>query len=274
VEDSAPAHGSLTLSADGSFTYTPNPGFTGADTFTYKANDKTADSAPATVAIQVGAVVSQPPVATDDAYNAPQYWGHLHNHDHHHHHPAATLPVPAPGLLATDTDPNAKPLTAILVQPPSNGTATLRANGYYRYTPRRGFVGTDTFTYKANNGSEDSAPATVTLTVSPWARSMVRTRRSREHDKNHNHTGKWRAVAVVIISDLGHHGILKATVQGHWSGAATTTVTGTTNGHGRVRLRSDLISAPGTATFTVDSVDLMGQAAVVRGLTSKSVSGP
>jgi hypothetical protein len=47
------ANGSLTLNANGSFTYTPNAGFSGNDSFTYKANDGSADSAPATVTITV-----------------------------------------------------------------------------------------------------------------------------------------------------------------------------------------------------------------------------
>ena len=41
-----PAHGTLSLNADGSFTYTPDANYNGADTFTYAANDGTADSAP------------------------------------------------------------------------------------------------------------------------------------------------------------------------------------------------------------------------------------
>ena len=38
-----PAHGTLTLNADGSFTYTPDANYNGADSFTYSANDGTAD---------------------------------------------------------------------------------------------------------------------------------------------------------------------------------------------------------------------------------------
>src|SRR5262249_25619833 len=49
------SHGSLTLSADGSFTYTPAANFNGTDTFTYKARDGQADSAIATVTITVTA---------------------------------------------------------------------------------------------------------------------------------------------------------------------------------------------------------------------------
>lgn len=51
------SHGSLTLSSDGSFTYTPNKGFYGTDSFTCKAIDSDsnpAQSQPATVTITVG----------------------------------------------------------------------------------------------------------------------------------------------------------------------------------------------------------------------------
>ena len=51
-----PAHGSLTLNADGSFSYTPNAGFWGTDSFTYTATDGHATSAPATVTITVYSV--------------------------------------------------------------------------------------------------------------------------------------------------------------------------------------------------------------------------
>jgi hypothetical protein len=53
VVATGPANGTLTLNANGSFTYTPNAGFVGTDTFTYVANDKVQNSAPATVSIAV-----------------------------------------------------------------------------------------------------------------------------------------------------------------------------------------------------------------------------
>jgi len=51
--DAGPAHGTLALAADGSFAYTPAAGFTGADSFAYRAGDGAATSAPATVSIDV-----------------------------------------------------------------------------------------------------------------------------------------------------------------------------------------------------------------------------
>lgn len=56
-----PAHGTVTLAANGSFTYTPAAGFHGTDTFTYRATDGEAQSAPATVTITVTQVTTPPP---------------------------------------------------------------------------------------------------------------------------------------------------------------------------------------------------------------------
>ncbi len=47
-------HGSLTLNPNGSFTYTPTPGYTGGDFFTYHANDGTLNSGIVTVSIGIG----------------------------------------------------------------------------------------------------------------------------------------------------------------------------------------------------------------------------
>src|SRR5262249_57269717 len=63
---SGPAHGSLTLNADGSFTYTPNADYNGPDSFAYRANDGAADSNVATVSIAV-VPVNDAPVAQNDA---------------------------------------------------------------------------------------------------------------------------------------------------------------------------------------------------------------
>ena len=64
-----PTNGTLVLNSDGSFTYTPNADFSGTDTFTYFANDGTANSnLAATVTITVNPV-NDLPTADDDAYS-------------------------------------------------------------------------------------------------------------------------------------------------------------------------------------------------------------
>jgi uncharacterized repeat protein (TIGR01451 family)/CSLREA domain-containing protein len=56
-------HGNLTLAPDGSFTYTPNAGFSGTDSFTYRASDATSLSNVATVSIGVSST-PEPVTAT------------------------------------------------------------------------------------------------------------------------------------------------------------------------------------------------------------------
>ncbi|WP_445301622.1 Ig-like domain-containing protein, partial [Microcoleus sp. MOSTC5] len=71
-----------------------------------------------------------------------------------------------PGVLSNDTDANSDPLTAALVTGPSNGTISFNALGDFVYTPKAGFVGTDTFTYSVSDGTDSSVqPATVTINV-------------------------------------------------------------------------------------------------------------
>ena len=68
-------------------------------------------------------------------------------------------------VLTNDRDPEGKPLTAALVTGPTKGTLTLNANGTFTYRPNAGFIGTDTFTYRASDGALQSNLATVTITV-------------------------------------------------------------------------------------------------------------
>ena len=75
------------------------------------------------------------------------------------------LNVSAPGVLSNDTDDDSDPLTAVLDIGPANGSLTLNANGSFDYTPDQDFSGADTFTYHANDGSDNSNVATVTITV-------------------------------------------------------------------------------------------------------------
>jgi Ca2+-binding RTX toxin-like protein len=76
------------------------------------------------------------------------------------------LPVAAPGVLANDTDPDGNPLQAVLVMGPQHGQVDLHLDGSYTYTPDTDYVGTDSFTYRASDGTLTGDPATVQLTVS------------------------------------------------------------------------------------------------------------
>jgi VCBS repeat-containing protein len=76
-----------------------------------------------------------------------------------------TLTVPAPGVLGNDSDPDGNTLTATVISEPTHGSLTLNANGSFTYTPDADYNGTDTFTYRASDGTLQSDPATVTITV-------------------------------------------------------------------------------------------------------------
>ncbi len=144
-----PANGTVTLAEDGSFEYTPNPDFFGEDSFTYKASDGQAESNLAIVNITVAAAPDAP-VAANDAYEV--------NEDE-------TLAVEASGVLANDADADGDPLTAVLVDGPTNGTVTLAEDGSFEYTPNPDFFGDDAFTYRAGDGQAESNLATVSITV-------------------------------------------------------------------------------------------------------------
>lgn len=144
-----PTNGTLTLAADGSFVYTPNPGFAGTDTFTYAAFDGT-DAATAVVTITVNDVI-QPPTANGDAYNTAE---------------DTPLNINAAwGVLANDFDPQGETLTATIVTPPQHGTLTLNADGSFAYTPDADYHGPDSFVYRATNASGEATEGTASIVV-------------------------------------------------------------------------------------------------------------
>ena len=67
--------------------------------------------------------------------------------------------------MANDVSLSGNPLTAFLDNPPSHGTLTLNPNGSFLYTPTTGYLGTDSFTYHANDTVENSNVASVSLNV-------------------------------------------------------------------------------------------------------------
>lgn len=148
-----PAHGTLVINTStGIVTYTPNPNYYGSDSFTYKLNDSGSSfSNVATVSITVNPV-SDAPSANPDSFTV--------NED--------TKLVTSPNsVLTNDTDPEGGPITAVLVTPPQHGTLVLNPNGTFTYTPVPNYNGTDTFTYHANDGTNNSTDQLVTITVIP-----------------------------------------------------------------------------------------------------------
>jgi VCBS repeat-containing protein len=104
-----------------------------------------------TVAVLLNTTVTnRAPTAAPDAYSTAE---------------DTPLTMATPGVLANDSDPDGDPLTAVPASPPSHGSLTLNADGSFTYTPTADFNGTDSFTYRASDGSLSSNPTTVTITV-------------------------------------------------------------------------------------------------------------
>ncbi|MRX38656.1 tandem-95 repeat protein, partial [Flavobacterium sp. LC2016-23] len=147
-----PTNGTLTLNADGTFTYVHNGSETTTDSFTYKANDGNSDSNTVTVDITINPI-NDAPVAIADSYSVNE---------------AGTLTATiANGILANDTDAEGNTLTAVLVTGPTNGTLTLNSDGTFTYVHNGSETTTDSFTYKANDGNADSNTVTVNITINP-----------------------------------------------------------------------------------------------------------
>ncbi len=143
---SGPGHGTATVAADGSFTYTPNLNSTGQDTFTFTVTDNAGNTDTGTITINV--------MSEDDA---PVANGQMVTTEE-------DTPISIT-LTATDADAG-DTLTYIVVDPPTFGMLSGTAPNL-TYTPNANYNGPDSFTFKANDGDTDSNIATVSITVRP-----------------------------------------------------------------------------------------------------------
>ena len=136
------------ICANGTFTYTPNPG-TSADSFGYCANGAAAGTAGLCTTVTLGAST----LAGNPVANAITYTSKM----------ATFLKIPSPGVLSVDSDPNGLPLQVVLSSvTPSGVTINMDPNG--GFTASAPGAGTYTFTYIAQNSQgRQSASATVTL---------------------------------------------------------------------------------------------------------------
>jgi VCBS repeat-containing protein len=135
-------HGSLSLNANGSFTYEPDTDYNGTDSFTYAAHDGVITGNVATVTINIAPVNDQP-VSFNDTYATPE---------------DVRLTIPATGILTNDLDAEGDAMSALLVTDVSNGSLSLSSDGSFTYTPNTNYYGNDSFTYRASDGVN---PATV-----------------------------------------------------------------------------------------------------------------
>ncbi|MBN2182774.1 MAG: tandem-95 repeat protein [Sedimentisphaerales bacterium] len=144
-----PAHGKLSGTAP-NLTYTPNPNYNGSDSFSFIANDGKLDSNESNVLITVQAVNDAPAAMPQSVATKVD----------------KSVPIT---LAGTDSD-NSELKFSVYTEPKHGKLSPAQnfiTNGRLVYAPTSGFTGTDSFTFRLNDGSVDSEPATVTIDITP-----------------------------------------------------------------------------------------------------------
>jgi large repetitive protein len=140
----APANGTAAIAGAHQVLYTPAANYHGGDSFTYTISDGAGGTASATVTLTVTSVNDAPVAASVAASTFDD------------------TPVVAT-LSASDVDGDA--LSFAIVAGPAHGTLGAIVGDHVTYTPALGYVGGDSFTYLASDGTLSSAAATASLTV-------------------------------------------------------------------------------------------------------------
>ncbi|MDP8904391.1 MAG: S8 family serine peptidase [Chloroflexota bacterium] len=179
------------------------------------------------------------PVATDDAYSATE---------------GVTLSVPAPGVLGNDVDADDNTLTAVLVSGVSNGSLTLNSDGSFSYESNVAGATTDSFSYKAYDGTAYSEPATVSITISPATAGASMHLGALTGSSQPSNRARWTATATATVHDSAHASIAGATVTGSWSGGASGEGSCTTDASGQCSVTATAHKNSSSATFTVTSI--------------------
>ncbi len=138
-----PANGTAELNADGTVTYTPNPDFSGDDSFTYTVTTAAGDTETATASVSVDPVED---IAGDEGSTDEDT--------------AAVIDV-----LANDNFQEGSAISSVTQG--ENGSVTINEDGTLTYTPNPDYNGPDSFTYTVTNANGDEETATVDFTVEP-----------------------------------------------------------------------------------------------------------
>ncbi len=143
---SDPAHGSLSVSASGAFSYTPAANFFGADRFEFQVSDGRGGSSRHAVQITL-TEINDAPVASAGSASTAEDSVLL-----------ARLPV------ASDIEGHS--VAYSLFTAPAHGSVLVQANGDYRYTPRADYHGPDGFVFALDDGHGGSNRYPISLVVS------------------------------------------------------------------------------------------------------------
>jgi hypothetical protein len=143
----AATNGTVVVNNDGTFTYTPNANFNGADSFSYSITDADGDVSTATVSFNVGSVDDLPLAVNDSPLGI-------------------TEDTPFSGTLAGNDTPSGDGGNLwSLATAATNGTVVVNNDGTFTYTPNANFNGADSFSYSITDADGDVSTATVSFNV-------------------------------------------------------------------------------------------------------------
>ncbi|MBK1792062.1 Ig-like domain-containing protein [Persicirhabdus sediminis] len=142
-----PKYGTVTLNADGSFTYRAMGGFTGRDKFIYNASNGSVTGSTNAAVVTLNVTESVGVGAVDDVYSVQAN---------------GELQVDAPGVLEND---HGVGISITGNTNTSNGILTIASDGGFKYTPNYGFIGEDSFSYTIKGSDNEVDTATVKFTV-------------------------------------------------------------------------------------------------------------
>jgi VCBS repeat-containing protein len=145
IHVSGPAHGELNLHENGAFSYMPENGYSGADSFTYKASDGNLLSSETVVTISIRSENHLPSAVDDSAQTEEDR--------------AIDIDV-----LANDRDLLDAPIEIKSVEAPNHGTAVITGT-MIRYTPAEDYSGDDRFTYTISDRDGDESSAIVSIQI-------------------------------------------------------------------------------------------------------------
>lgn len=143
---SGPTRGVVTLNPDGTYTYTPQPNYSGVDSFIFRASDGSAQSNDALVNIRITPVNDAPVAAGESAFGAED----------------TNLVI---AVLANDSDVDGDVLAPQIETAPAHGTVVVNLDGTITYDPATDYFGSDSFTYRVSDGSLASDVVTVSISL-------------------------------------------------------------------------------------------------------------
>ena len=249
VAVSDPPHGTAAINANSTVRYTPDPGYNGADSFTYTVSDGAGGTDTGAVAVTVAAV-DDPPTAQPKTAST-------------------TSPNPVT-ITLSGTDPDTCDLSFQVLNLPTHGGVGSLSNlactpgapnadtATVVYTPTAGYSGSDSFTYRVLDATGPSAPATVSITVAaappPPPPNPINVG---DLDRSGTNSGKtWTAKVTIRIETATHGAVSGAVVTGTWSSGARGSASCTTTSSGTCSVSKTKLARASVAsvTFTVTGV--------------------